>query len=540
MTLHTLSKTLRIAGFITLAAANTTLGLAQNVESKIASLPNEKWWGGMVGLGAKMPFAANLQPVNLATNHAVNQAAPLLLSSAGRYVWSDEPFAFSLENGDLLLRSAQTLQAVQAGGTLREAFVAACAKHFPPRGAVPGAIPDTLFFTRPQYNTWIELMYDQNQADIMKYAQGVVDNNFPTGVLMVDDNWQKYYGNFEFKPDKFPAPHDMVKALHAQGFRVMLWVCPFVSADSREFRMLHEKNLLIKNSRGEAAIINWWNGYSACYDFSNPEAVKYFTAQLRQMQTEYGIDGFKLDAGDVQFYTDPDLRFFDPKMTAVDACRAWSLVGAEFPFNEYRASWKVAGEPLVQRLADKSYSWNAVRLLLPEMLGAGLLGYAYTCPDMIGGGQFTDFLNIDQTKMNEELIVRSCQVHALMPMMQFSVAPWRILGKTSLDICRRYAQLHQSMSGYILELARNAAATGEPIVRHLEYEFPHQGFAECRDQLMLGSKYLVAPMLEQGNSRQVVLPRGKWKDDRGKIFSGPAKITCDAPLERLIYFEKVK
>ena len=46
---------------------------------------------------------------------------------------------------------------------------------------------------------------------------------------------------------------------------------------------------------------------------------------------------------------------------------------------------------------------------------------------MIGGGEWTSFQ--DSSIMDEELIVRSAQVSALMPMMQFSVAPWRVLGK---------------------------------------------------------------------------------------------------------------
>ena len=42
-------------------------------------------------------------------------------------------------------------------------------------------------------------------------------------------------------------------------------------------------------------------------------------------------------------------------------------------------------------------------------------------------------------------------------------------------------------------------------------------FAECKDQFMLGDKYLVAPMVTQGNSRTVKLPKGKWKDDLKKL-----------------------
>ena len=258
------------------------------------------------------------------------------------------------------------------------------------------------------------------------------------------------------------------------------------------------------------------------------------------MQEKYGADGFKFDAGDIGHYNDPELEFYDKSATSVDMCRYWAKIGLDFPFNEYRAGWKMGGEALVQRLGDKDYSWNAVGLLIPDMIAAGLLGYAYACPDMIGGGQFASFLGVDQTKLDQELIVRSCQVHALMPMMQFSVAPWRILDEKHLAICRDYARLHEKMGAYILEQAYHAAKTGEPIIRHMEYAFPHQGFVDCKDQFMLGVRYLVAPVLTKEHTRKVMLPEGVWVDDTGKKFKGPKTIEVTAPLERLPWFEKVK
>ena len=200
----------------------------------------------------------------------------------------------------------------------------------------------------------------------------------------------------------------------------------------------------------------------------------------------------------------------------------------------------MGGQAIVQRLGDKSYSWQASSLLIPDMIAAGLLGHAYTCPDMIGGGEFGSFLNIDTDKFDQELIVRSCQIHAFMPMMQFSVAPWRILDKRHLDICRKFAQFHEQMGSYILQVAIHASQTGEPIVQHLEYAFPHQGFADCHDQFMLGDKYMVAPMITKGTHRTVKLPKGEWRDDMGKKFKGPKTFEIEVPLERLPYFERIK
>lgn len=519
-------------------AIGVTHASARTHHTEITPLDGEKWWGGMVALGTRMPMSENTPAFDLAKENRNNQNVPLLVSSAGRYVWSDKPFAARYADGRIHLYSQEgELTPVEAGSTLRDAYLAASDRHFRPSGQ----LPDTMFFSMPQYNTWIELLYNQNQHDILDYAAKVKEHGFPTGVFMVDDNWQKYYGNFEFKPERFPDPKGMADRLHRDGFRIMLWISPFVSPDSPEFRELSKKGYLIRRKGSdEPAIMQWWNGYSACYDMSNPEAAAHFRSQLKAMQADYGIDGFKFDAGDIAHYTDSTLRFHDSTATAADMCAYWAKAGLDFPFNEYRACWKMGGQPLVQRLGDKDYSWRAVELLIPDMIQAGLLGYAYTCPDMIGGGQYGSFIGKDMTRLDQELIVRSCQIHALMPMMQFSVAPWRILDRQHLEICRRFARKHQEMGSYIMEQARHAASSGEPIVRHMEYSFPHQGFADCTDQFMLGDRYMIAPMTKKASSRSVRLPKGLWRDDRGKKFKGPRTIETDVPLDRLPIYERLR
>ena len=505
--------------------------------SEIYSLEGEKWWGAFVAQGSQMPYLTDVGEMDLSIQNFNNQGVPLLVSNKGRYIWSDEAFRFEIKSGGITIKSDfEKVGVTQVGKNIREAYMAACKKHFPPTGQ----LPDSLLFSMPQYNTWIELMYNQNQADILKYAENIIKNDFPKGVLMIDDNWQNYYGNFDFKPDRFPDPKGMIAQLHAMGFKVMIWVCPFVSADSPEFRELDSKGYLIKQKgSNDAAIIPWWNGHSACYDLTNPEAFDHFTSLLKGMQQQYGVDGFKLDAGDVKFYDPQKISSYKKDATSTDHSMAWAKIGLAFPFNEYRACWKMGGEALVQRLGDKDYSWDAVGLLIPDMIAAGLLGYAYACPDLIGGGEFLSFLEVDPAKFDQDLIVRSSQVHALMPMMQFSVAPWRILDKKHLEICRTMAHLHARMGDYIWACARSSAITGEPIVRHMEYMFPDQGFLECKDQFMLGDKYMVAPVVTPDHHRTVKLPKGRWRDDLGTVHRGGKTISLSVDIERLPYFERV-
>ena len=156
------------------------------------------------------------------------------------------------------------------------------------------------------------------------------------------------------------------------------------------------------------------------------------------------------------------------------------------------------------------------------MIAAGLNGYAYACPDLIGGGQFASFLGIDPNRFDQELIIRSAQIHAMMPMMQFSVAPWRILSR---KIFRLFAKRSPSCSyGFLYYPAGPSCScyrrTNCPASR---LRISGSGFETCKDQFMLGDKYLVAPMVEKGNSRVVRLPKGRWKDDLGKIHKGESR-----------------
>jgi alpha-glucosidase (family GH31 glycosyl hydrolase) len=170
------------------------------------------------------------------------------------------------------------------------------------------------------------------------------------------------------------------------------------------------------------------------------------------------------------------------------------------------------------------------------MTAAGLLGYTFVCPDMIGGGEFSSFLN--QATIDQDLIVRSAQVHALAPMMQFSVAPWRVLDAAHLAAVKQAVALRMRFTPRILELAKASAASGEPILRPLAYVFPDGGYENVKDQFLMGDDLLVAPMVTKGTARTVQIPSGKWKADDGTLITGPVQRTFAVPLGRLLYFER--
>lgn len=507
-------------------------------------LPDEYWWGGAVGVAEKMPWGPKGGSFDLIETNYDSQAMPLLLSSKGRYVWSEKPLRYRVEKNELVIESLSAIQSGQVGETLRDAYLYAATRWYP----TTGQMPDEALFSKPQWNTWIELGYNQNQQSILAYAHRILDEGFSPGILMIDDTWQEDYGDWTFAKERFPDPKAMVDELHRLGFKVMLWVIPCVSPDSYTYRSLRGKGALLiekKHSQSasyvswaqtddQPAMIRWWNGVSAVLDLTKPVAYEWFKTQLTSLQTTYQIDGFKFDGGDWYFYP----AYTTSTHHASEHAQKYAELGLNFPLNEYRVAWKMGGKPLIQRLQDKRHSWAETRMLIPHTLLQGLLGYPFSCPDMIGGGMLGSH---EEGKFSQDIYVRSAQIQALLPMMQFSMAPWRVLDATHLAAVKKAVTLRQTtFDKPFLDLLRNYTKTNLPAVRSMEFVCPNEGFAQVNDQYFIGDDVLVAPMLSADSSRSVKLPKGNWLSDDGQRYSGGQTITIQVPIDRIPYFRRIR
>lgn len=147
---------------------------------------------------------------------------------------------------------------------------------------------------------------------------------------------------------------------------------------------------------------------------------------------------------------------------------------------------------------------------------------------------------IDTSKLDSELIIRWCEASILMPMAQFSYDVWNHEENRIAECCKKAMDLRESLLPYIIEMIDNASKTNQPVVRYMEYEYPDKEFAGIKTQFMLGSDYLVAPVLEKGVTEvSVRFPEGEWIDlADGKIYK-KGKHTVSAPLEKLPVFKKV-
>lgn len=496
-------------------------------------LEGEYFFGGLTHHGPKLPFSRNsVYKADLRKTSEGNQASPFYLSTKSRYIWSDEPFLIKVKNGVVKCYGEGEITLNNAGATLKDAYLQASKTRFSPRLGVP----DEAFFKTPQLNTWIELIYNQNQKDILKYAEKMIDNGFTPGIFMIDDSWQADYGIWEFAPDRFEDPKQMVDKLHEMGYKVMMWIVPYLSKNCKLYQEINgDKTRLLRKKSGKPIMIKWWDGISAALDLRKPADRAFLKNSLDKLMREYGVDGFKFDGGNIMEYAKAGLS---PK-EAVALNQAYFAFAAEYTFCEAKDTFGLQGLHIPQRLRDKHHSWraNGINAIIPEAINASLLGYRYLCPDMVGGGECGDFRR--GTKLDEELIVRFAECSALFPMLQFSINPQKVLSEDNLDKVVKLSRLHESFGEYICEQAKQSSKSGEPIIRPLCYFDAESGFETITDEFMLGEKILVAPVLEKAQTqRKILLPKGQWKYIDGTVYEGRQTLTVKAETGTLPYFVK--
>ena len=197
-------------------------------------LEGEVFWGGRVK--DDMPYETGSGhmdgDMSSSYHNTGNQLGGMLLSNKGRVVFSNNPFDFDIREKEVEITAHKDIIMRKVGTTLRDAYLYTMNNLM----KKPEKTPPKEFFEMPQFNTWVELIYNQNQAGVLEYAHGIIDHGLPPGILMIDDNWQEDYGVWRFHDGRFPDPKAMMKELHDMGFKVLLWVVPFISLDNETSR----------------------------------------------------------------------------------------------------------------------------------------------------------------------------------------------------------------------------------------------------------------------------------------------------------------
>jgi alpha-D-xyloside xylohydrolase len=414
---------------------------------------------------------------------------------------------------------------------------------------------------------WKGRDYHQNDGQVAEDVDRQRALGLPSSVIVIDSPWATTYNDYKFNPLQFADAPAMVKHLHAEGYKLVLWHTSWINSKSdppkeagfegkisplaENYQEAADQGLFVKNADGTPYVGRWWKGLGSLIDFTNPKAKLWWQDQVRQAIAA-GADGFKDDDAEGGFFGDTDVRFFDGS-------------DARVMRNRYGVLYNNAMEELIQKdlkgngvLFARSVSvgangigflWggdneasfsplNGLPTVVTAGLGAGLSGMPLWTADL-GGYEKT------ASTPDARLLMRWTEYAAFSPAMEVmssaNIGPWDFDkngpsgSHQALDVYRKYAVLHMSLFPYRYAAAQEAARTGMPIMRALVLQYQDDVRARtAKDEYLFGPDLLVAPVIDEGTQRPVYLPPGEWVDYwTGKPFAGGKVVIADAPLDTI-------
>jgi len=336
---------------------------------------------------------------------------------------------------------------------------------------------------------------------------------------------------------KWPDPRRLVKWLHGQGIRVLLWQIPVLkdtdSHDQHRADLEHaEESDLCVGTTEDRTYRNrgWWFPNSRIIDFTNPEARQWWFSKRAYLLDEIGVDGFKTDGGEHLWGSDVLASDGTSGHEAANRYPTHYLGayhefmrehGRDKPLTFSRAGFTGSQSFPAHWAGDEDSTWEAYRASLTAGLSAGTSGIAFWGWDLAG---------FSKTLPSAELYKRSTAMAAFTPVMQYHSehnehrlpladrTPWNIAEQTRdedvMSVYRFYAQVRMNLIPYLLTIGTEAVQTGVPMMRAMALEYPDDSVARgIDDQFFLGSDVLVAPVMTPGaEERRIYIPDDGWWD----------------------------
>jgi len=378
-----------------------------------------------------------------------------------------------------------------------------------------------------------------SESEIHEVLDGYEKADCPVDVVHVDA-WVS--GNViedlacNWTVDRERFPEGWGKRLRERGVRLSLWHNPYVVQGSERAAELEAAGLLVPGAvtadKDDRLVI----------DFTNPAAVEWWQARVRETMAGEGNEAFK-----------PDFAEELPEGSTMWDGRPSREVRNEYALLYQRATAEAVPEDTAlfcrsgtagaQRypchwVGDTPSTWAGLASALRACLSLSLTGFGFVSHDV--GGFWTGgshdwvaeaFQVMDNAEVpadvDPELFGRWAQWGALSPVMRFHGTgrrePWAYpdpWGAAAVDACR----LRASLRPVLARAAQQASTEGVPMMRPLALTHPDEGIESL--QYLLGDDVLVAPILEPGGVRRLWVPPGRWSPLLGLApVEGPGWVT---------------
>ncbi|XP_072852258.2 sucrase-isomaltase, intestinal isoform X2 [Pogona vitticeps] len=395
-------------------------------------------------------------------------------------------------------------------------------------------------------------------------VKAVVERNraagIPYDVQYTDIDYMEDAKDFTYDEINFAGLPEFAQDLHAHGQKYAIILDPAISTGNRRNNTPYEAyingermKVWVNASNGIDPLIGEvWPGTAVFPDYSNPDAITWWTNESKTLHNTLDFDGLWIDMNEVSNFVkgsrtgceENNLNYppYTPKIIdgvmysktlCMDAVQkagkqydVHSLYGyfmtiatdqalqTVFPgqrsFMLSRSTFAGSGKFSGHWLGDNAATWNDIKWSLPGMLEFGLFGYPFIGADICG---FFD-------NVSEELCRRWLQVGAFYPFSRNHNSEINepkdpaSFGQNSrlVNSTKHYLNIRYTLLPYLYTLFYKAHTQGSTVARPVLHEFYSDEATWAIDrQFLWGPGLLITPVLDAGvDTVTAYMPDAVW------------------------------
>lgn len=386
----------------------------------------------------------------------------------------------------------------------------------------------------------------------LRMARRLRQESIPCDAIHIDEAFRDNHRIFSAPAARFPDPLRLNDELSQMDFRTIVTVEPGILKEEgyRIYEQGRKGNFFCQTPEGSEYTGKNDNGLCVFPDFSH-EPVREWWADCCRDLLRAGTEGFlnennepvlkkgkKYNPLQENILHNNDRHIRIRNIYANLQAQATILAfhkhqPSRRPFILTRAGFCGIQKHAALLLGNRRGNGVGLRESLLGVLNLGLSGVPYVAVDNCGGNQ-NALPEIWRLGRRKEVMLRWLELSSLMPIFRLEdpkkEGPWEY-DREYLNLFRRHIRRRYRLVFYLYSLIRESVQTGAPLVRPLFYHYPEITGDRGRDQFLLGSDILAAPVLEEGRrEREVYLPPGTWYEfESGKPYSGDEEIVLPSP-----------
>ena len=401
------------------------------------------------------------------------------------------------------------------------------------------------------FGIWMSRMTYFSADEVDDICNHLRREHYPCDVIHLDTGWFRtdWLCEWKFNPERFPDPKGFVQRLARQGFKVSLWQLPYVAQGAEQLeeakanKYISQSTQEVDSSTGGASNFSALD-YAGTIDFTYDRATDWYKNKLLKPLLEMGVKCIKTDFG--------ENIHMDHRYHAMESERLNNIYSLLYQRAAFEVTKEVTGDGIVwarsawagcQRYplhwgGDSASSWDGMAGSLKGGLHFGLSGFAFWSHDVPGFHSIPDFMN---SPLDENVYVRWTQFGVFSSHMRYHGTckrePWHY--PAIAPIVKRWWQLRYRLLPYIIEQSELACKSGYPMVRALLFHHPHDH--QCwhiDDEYYFGSEFLVCPVMNSENKRDIYLPEGLWVNffTGERVDGGRWYYDVEVPLDQMPVF----